>query len=206
MENVFKFPIHVRFRDIDGMGHVNNAVFFTYFEEGRIALFQTFSDSGFSAFPFILAHTNCNYLSPVTLNTKLSLEIWVKEIGIKSFGLSYKLVDLSDESIIYAKGESVQVCYDYGENKPVAVSPSCCINATLVKSGKDPKHLTNDEYIILQVAIRATFDFNHLVDKLKFVKPGILFRRCLKHGCRNKIRYVLFREQLSFFEALGALL
>ena len=30
MKNVFKIPINVRFRDIDGMGHVNNAVFFTY--------------------------------------------------------------------------------------------------------------------------------------------------------------------------------
>ena len=104
------------------MGHVNNAVFFTYFEEGRIALFQIFSDSGFSAFPFILAHTSCDFIRPATLNTQLLLEMWVKEIGIKSFGLSYKLVDLSDESIIYAKGESVQVCFDYGENKSIAVS------------------------------------------------------------------------------------
>jgi acyl-CoA thioester hydrolase len=123
MKNVFKIPINVRFRDIDGMGHVNNAVFFTYFAEGRLALFQEFSmDSDFSTFSFILAHISCDYLRPITLNTQLSVEIWVKEIGIKSFGLGYNLVDLSDESITYAKGESVQVCYDYGENKPVAVS------------------------------------------------------------------------------------
>ena len=122
MKNVFKIPINVRFRDIDGMGHVNNAVFFTYFAEGRLALFQEFSmDSDFSTFSFILAHISCDYLRPITLNTQLSVEIWVKEIGIKSFGLGYNLVDLSDESITYAKGESVQVCYDYGENKPVAV-------------------------------------------------------------------------------------
>jgi len=125
MENVFKFPIHVRFRDIDGMGHVNNAVFFTYFAEGRLAFFQKISNStDFSTFSFILAHISCDYLSPVTLNTQLSLEICVKNIGRKSFGLGYKLVDLSDESIIYAKGESVQVCYDYGENRPVAVAPA----------------------------------------------------------------------------------
>ncbi|MBU2497282.1 MAG: thioesterase family protein, partial [Proteobacteria bacterium] len=30
----------VRFRDIDAMGHVNNAVFFTYFEEGRKAFLE----------------------------------------------------------------------------------------------------------------------------------------------------------------------
>jgi acyl-CoA thioester hydrolase len=120
MNNVFKIPVNIRFRDIDGMGHVNNAVFFTYFAEGRLALFQQFSMN--STFSFILAHISCDYLRPIMLNTRLSLEIWVKEIGMKSFGLGYKLADCSDGSITYANGESVQVCYDYAENKPVAVS------------------------------------------------------------------------------------
>jgi len=77
MLNSFKTPINIRFRDIDGMGHVNNAVFFTYFAEGRLALFQKFSmDSDFSTFSFILAHISCDFLRPVTLNTQTLLEIW----------------------------------------------------------------------------------------------------------------------------------
>jgi len=122
MRNVFKIQIHVRFRDIDGMGHVNNAVFFTYFEEGRKAFFQKISKgSDLAIFPFILARIGCDFLSPIKLNTLLSLEMWVKEIGNKSFALDYNLVDFKDPSISYAKGESVQVCFDYGENKSIAV-------------------------------------------------------------------------------------
>jgi len=122
MGNVFKIEIKVRFRDIDGMGHVNNAVYFTYFEEARKTFFQSISKgSGLSIFPFILAHIGCDFLSPVKLDTRLSLEMWVKEFGNKSFGLGYSLVDMTDASIIYAKGESVQVCFDYGENKSIAV-------------------------------------------------------------------------------------
>jgi len=122
MKNIFTTQIHVRFRDIDNMGHVNNAVFFTYFEEGRKAFFsKILAVSDLSAFPFILAHIGCDFLRPITLNTQLSLEMWVKEIGNKSFGLGYKLVDLSDESIAYAGGESVQVCFDYGNNESIAV-------------------------------------------------------------------------------------
>jgi acyl-CoA thioester hydrolase len=34
-------PIEVRFRDLDAMGHVNNAVFFTYFEIGRETYMET---------------------------------------------------------------------------------------------------------------------------------------------------------------------
>jgi len=122
VKSIFEIQINVRFRDIDGMGHVNNAVYFTYFEEGRKAFFQKNSTgSDRSVFPFILAHIGCDFLSPVKLNTQLSLEMRVTEIGKKSFGLGYRLVDLADASITYAKGESVQVCFDYQENKSIAV-------------------------------------------------------------------------------------
>ncbi len=35
----FSIAIHVRFRDLDAMGHVNNAVMFTCFEERRTEFF-----------------------------------------------------------------------------------------------------------------------------------------------------------------------
>jgi len=131
MKNVFKIPINVRFRDIDGMGHVNHAVFFTYFAEGRLALFEKISmDSDFSTFSFILAHISCDYLRPIALNAQVLVEIWVTEIGMKSFGLGYQLVDESDATIAYAKGESVQVCYDYGGNKTVAASDALKLKLT----------------------------------------------------------------------------
>ncbi len=104
------------------MGHVNNAVFIAYFTEARLVFYQKIADStDYSSFPFIMAHISCDYLRPIIFNTQLLVEIWVKDIGSKSFALGYKLVDLSDESITYATGESVQVCFDYGENKSIAV-------------------------------------------------------------------------------------
>ena len=122
MKNLFKTRIQVRFRDIDSMGHVNNAVFFTYFEEGRKEFFLKISKgAGFSLFPFILANIGCDFISPIKLNSQISLEMWVKKIGNKSFVLAYRLTDQTDESITYATGESVQVCFNYEENKSTAV-------------------------------------------------------------------------------------
>jgi acyl-CoA thioester hydrolase len=122
VKNIFKTQIQVRFRDIDSMGHVNNAVFFTYFEEGRKVFFLKISrGSGFSLFPFILANIGCDFISPIKLNSLVSLEMWVKEIGNKSFVLAYRLADQTDESATFATGESVQVCFDYEENKSIAV-------------------------------------------------------------------------------------
>ncbi len=113
--------ISVRFRDLDAMGHVNNAVYFTYFEEGRKNFFRDISDTGKADFPFIMAHIGCDFLKPVTLSDQLVLKMQVSSIGSKSFGLRYELVSASDESTVFAKGESVQVCFDYKENRTITV-------------------------------------------------------------------------------------
>ena len=120
---IFSTNIEVRFRDLDALGHVNNAVYFTYFEEGR----KNFSKKAFkvstpSDFTFIMAHIRCDYLKPVKFNDKITLQMWVKHIGNRSFSFGYKLVDAKDESMVYAAGESVQVCYDYTSETSIPVS------------------------------------------------------------------------------------
>ena len=121
----FSIEIDVRFRDLDALGHVNNAVFFTYFEEGRKSLFNTlYENSDPYEFRFILAHICCDYLIPATLNDQLVLQMTVGEIGNKSFELNYELTDRTDRSKIFAKGESIQVCFDYKRNRSIPVSKS----------------------------------------------------------------------------------
>lgn len=121
-EQVFKSSIVVRFNDIDAMGHVNNAIIFTYFEEGRKALFyDTLKNILSSGFNFILAHQECDYILPVRLDDRLMVHLWVTAIGTKSFKLAYTLVDATDEHRIFAQGSSVQVCYDYQQRLSIPV-------------------------------------------------------------------------------------
>ena len=40
MTAVFEYQVAVRWRDTDALGHVNNAVFLTYLEEGRDAFYR----------------------------------------------------------------------------------------------------------------------------------------------------------------------
>jgi len=120
---IFSTDIDIRFRDLDAMGHVNNAVFFTYFEYGRLKFFYSEPQKDkFPGFTFILAHISCDYIKPITLNDKLTLQIWINEIGGKSFEFRYQLIDSTDSSIIFATGESVQVCFDYQKNASMPVS------------------------------------------------------------------------------------
>jgi acyl-CoA thioester hydrolase len=122
---IFKAPIDVRFNDIDAMGHVNNAIIFTYFEEGRKVLFyEALKSSVPGGFNFMIAHLACDYIRPIRLEDRLMLEMSVTAIGTKSFSLAYALLDRSDENRIFAKGSSVQVCYDYRQRQSIPVPQS----------------------------------------------------------------------------------
>jgi len=121
-DKLFSTNIEVRFRDLDAIGHVNNAVFFTYFEEGRKHFSQkVFEVSDVSDFNFIMAHIQCDFIKPIQFNDRVILQMWVKDIGTKSFSFEYRLVDFSDESMVYATGKSIQVCYDYQKNRSIEV-------------------------------------------------------------------------------------
>ncbi len=120
--SIYEARIAVRFKDLDAMGHVNHAVFFTYFAEGRNRLFfDFFKISDPSDFPIIMARVSCDFLKPIKLCREVVVRMRVTKIGKKSFTLGYELIDASDSGIVYAEAESVQVCYDYTENKTVAV-------------------------------------------------------------------------------------
>jgi acyl-CoA thioester hydrolase len=122
-ENGFSIDIEVRFRDIDALGHVNNAVFLTYLEESRKNFMRRIYHTShpFGA-GFIMARIACDYLRPIRLEDHIRVILGVRKIGRKSFTLHYRIVDRSDENIRFAEAESVQVCYDYRENRSVPVS------------------------------------------------------------------------------------
>jgi acyl-CoA thioester hydrolase len=120
---VFSMDMNVRFRDLDAMGHVNNAVFFTYFEQVRIRFFQEiFHILDPSDNIVILASITCNFLKAITLEKKLTVQMGVTAIGRKSFTLNYQIVDRLDKTIVYATGESIQVWYDYGAEQTFEIS------------------------------------------------------------------------------------
>lgn len=125
MKNAYKTRIQVRFRDVDLMGHVNNAVFFTYFEMGRTAFHRDHASKVIDrdSSSFILAHASCDYMKPIVLGTDLILHMATRNFRTKSFQYVYSLTDAADESIQYAKGESVQVCYDYTKNTSTEITP-----------------------------------------------------------------------------------
>lgn len=119
--------IEVRFRDIDSMGHVNNAVYLTYFEEGRKEFLRSvFGIVNPDDYNFILAHISCDFLKPIAISERVFLEIQVGDIGEKRFDFIYKLLKHGPDdsgAVLCARGRSVQVFFDYRENTSLPIPP-----------------------------------------------------------------------------------
>jgi len=106
-------PVEVRFRDMDSMGHVNNAVFFTYFENARIAYWRAVpAVRTRRALDYILARAECDFRSPVTLEDELTCHIRVGSFGRSSFTFEYLLREERTGRLV-AEGRTVQAMYDY---------------------------------------------------------------------------------------------
>ena len=122
MSKKFEIEIQVRFKDLDPMQHVNNSVYFSYFEIGRLEFFRNIvKDIEFKRYPFILARVEANFLKPITVHhPKVILKMWAGDFGNKSFKFFYEIESI-DRETKFCSGESVQVFYDYKENKTIPV-------------------------------------------------------------------------------------
>jgi len=110
-------PIEVRFRDLDSMGHVNNAVYLTYFENARIAYWRAVPGvRSRRNLDYILARAECVFRSPVTLDDELFGHIRVAAFGRTSFVFEYLLRD-EPSGRVAAEGRTVQVMFNYATRK-----------------------------------------------------------------------------------------
>lgn len=120
--------VKVRFADIDSMGHVNNAKFFTYMEQARVEYFRKIPEldfrtqEGTPGVSVILASIRCDFLSPAYLDEELTVSIRVSEIGRSSFSMEYKIQDTGTGRDV-ARGESTQVYFDYKNEKSLPITP-----------------------------------------------------------------------------------
>ena len=123
-----KTPVQIRFKDVDMMGHVNNANFLTYVEDARLKYFEdvTGKDSDWSHQKgLILGRIEINYKLPMHYKDIISVYSKCSRIGNKSFDLSWIIAresKLNEENEILAYGVAVLVCYNYEQKKSMEIS------------------------------------------------------------------------------------
>ncbi len=118
------YPIHIRFNDLDTYGHVNNAVYITYFEEGRKLWFQDRIGKkwDWAKHGILLAKHQVEYRAPILLTDDAEIELWISHVGTKSFEISYRIWKEIDKTpILCTTGKSVAVCFNYLKQKTESI-------------------------------------------------------------------------------------
>jgi acyl-CoA thioester hydrolase len=121
-----KTQIQIRFKDVDRLGHVNNANHITYFELARVEYFNALMGDDvkidWESESLILAKMEMEYKQPIMLEDKLFVYTWVSRIGSKSFDMSCTIVrEINGVEVEAAKGLAVIVCFNYKTNQSILV-------------------------------------------------------------------------------------
>ncbi|RZL46088.1 MAG: acyl-CoA thioesterase [Pedobacter sp.] len=118
----YKTNIEMRFADLDMMGHVNNAIYFTYMEIGRTKYWKHAINWDWKTTGVVIGQASIDYIAPIFLGDKVSMYVRTSRIGNTSFDLEYLIVkDENGKEVICSRGKTICVAYDYSTKKPSAI-------------------------------------------------------------------------------------
>ena len=116
--------ISVRWGDMDARGHVNNTIYFRYFEGSRIRLFRIFNiyenPTEVKIGP-ILSFQSCHYKAALTYPDTIIVGARIASVEGSKIYIKHAIVSKKLDRIV-AEGESHIVWYDYYKKKKVEIS------------------------------------------------------------------------------------
>jgi acyl-CoA thioester hydrolase len=119
----FYHLIEVRYGDLDPQGHVNNAKFLSYLEQGRVFYLKQlklWEGGSFMNLGIILADVQMTFRKAIQFGDPVRVGVRISRIGNKSMTSEYCIEDARDASE-FATGSSVLVAYDYHNNRSVSI-------------------------------------------------------------------------------------
>jgi acyl-CoA thioester hydrolase len=114
--NLPPYRPEIRFADIDAMGHVNNAVYFSYFEQARMHFFHhAVGDQwNWTEHGILVAHNEIDYKVPILLADRVDILLSCTHIGNASFTIAYSVEKQhGDRRVVCSTGKSVLVSFNY---------------------------------------------------------------------------------------------
>lgn len=119
----FSTPIQIRFSDIDGYLHVNNGIYFNYFEHSRAEFLHKRCQWDIMKIGAVVARVEMDYFRPIHLEDQVSALVKCIKVGNTSFVLEQYLVGDSEteKTLIFAKCTCTMISVDMKTMKPTPV-------------------------------------------------------------------------------------
>ena len=126
-ESLDGFPVVVElpvaWGEMDAFAHVNNVVYFRYFETARIVycdkigFLETIKASGVGP---ILASVHCDFRKPLTFPDTIFVGVRIFEMSADRFLMQHRIVSEKLQKVA-AEGKSLIVSYDYREGRKAPI-------------------------------------------------------------------------------------
>jgi acyl-CoA thioester hydrolase len=119
----FKYPIQIRYGDLDPQWHLNNAHTVILIEQSRTAYLrklELWDGQDFFNLGLIVADIHVAYLAPVALEQHVQIGVRVAKIGNKSLTMEYLMED-QDTLQPLARAETIMVAFDYHTHQSIQV-------------------------------------------------------------------------------------
>ncbi len=136
------FPITLQqdllWSDMDAYQHVNNAVYFRYFEDARMAYFEKIGVNTYMAkhnVGPILASTNANYKTPLSYPDKLTIAARISNIHEKKLTMDYIVYSQTLDKVA-ATGSGLVVYFDYTQKHSCKIPDEIVKQITLIENSK----------------------------------------------------------------------
>lgn len=114
-------PYDVPFRDIDYFGHVNNAIYLTYFEIARTELWFSITDGSVpDDITFIVARAECDFRKPIHME-KIEIGVRIDAMRTSSLDFVYE-IRKNDGKEVAAIGKVVVVMFDWATRTKIPIS------------------------------------------------------------------------------------
>jgi acyl-CoA thioester hydrolase len=109
----------VEFRDLDGLGHVNNAVYLSYLESAKVQYFREVVQADDLSQLGIVADAKIAYRSPAFFGERLEIGVRVPHVGTKSLHFEFEI--RGPDGRLVAEASSVHVTFDYGKRESMEI-------------------------------------------------------------------------------------
>ena len=106
-------PVQIRFNDVDVLGHVNNTVYFSFYDTGKAYYFEAVQGKRveWNHVDTVIANVNCAYLAPIFFGEEIEVLTTCLSIHDKS-GKLLQAIREKNTGQIKSICETVMVSFD----------------------------------------------------------------------------------------------
>ncbi|MBW3469884.1 acyl-CoA thioesterase [Arthrospiribacter ruber] len=119
----FSVPVQIRFSDIDGYMHVNNGIYFSFFEHARASFLYEVCGWDVMDIGTVVANINIAYKQPIHAFDEPLVYVRIKSVGNTSFVMEQVIMGMAKNQgeRIFAHAETVMVAVSMKDMKPVPI-------------------------------------------------------------------------------------